>query len=75
MAHLFEDETAVRWWLPNDIGFSPILQSVRAFADERSCSPASAQEGRHVQDMKDTFDALVNLRLRDPKMDSLDGED
>lgn len=70
MAHLFEDETATRWWLPNDRGFSPILQSVRAFADERTTNPASPQD-RHVQDMKDTFDALVHLRLQDPKLDSL----
>ncbi|KAJ4387151.1 hypothetical protein N0V93_007740 [Gnomoniopsis smithogilvyi] len=75
MAHLFQDETAVRWWLPNDQGFSPILQSVRAFADERSYSPSSEQEGRHVQDMKHTFDALVGLRLQDPKMDSPESED
>ncbi|KAJ4422283.1 hypothetical protein N0V82_003038 [Gnomoniopsis sp. IMI 355080] len=75
MAHLFQDETAIRWWLPNDQGLSPILQSVRAFAEDRSFSPASPQEGSHVQDMKDTFDALVNLRLQDPKMDSLDEED
>lgn len=74
MAHLFQDETAVRWWLPNDQGFSPILQSVRAFADERSYSPASPQEGGPVQDMKDTFDALVNLRLQDPKIDNGDEE-
>lgn len=74
MAHLFEDETAIRWWLPNDQGFSPILQSVRAFADERSNSPASMQDSQ-AQDMRKTFDALVDLRLQDPKVDRLDEED
>lgn len=68
MAHLFEDETVVRWWLPNDEGFSPVLQSMRAFADERNHRPApsAAAASSDSQDMMEVFDALVDLRLQDP---------
>lgn len=72
MAHLFEDETAVRWWLPNDEGFSPILQSVRAFADERNRS-ATPTHPDNVRDLKDLFDAVVDLRLQDPIIESPGG--
>ncbi|CAK7199985.1 hypothetical protein SEUCBS139899_002673 [Sporothrix eucalyptigena] len=43
MAELFNDPSCVQWWLPNNEGFSPILQSVRAFADERNVTAVSAQ--------------------------------
>jgi hypothetical protein len=43
MAELFKDPTCVRWWLPNDEGFTPFLQSIRIFADERNATAASAQ--------------------------------
>lgn len=57
MAELFQDETVVRWWLPDDRGFTPMLQSVRAFADERNEAATSARtEG--LQDMKNVFAAL-----------------
>lgn len=53
MAELFNDPSCVSWWLPNNEGFSPILQSVRAFADERNVTAVSAQkenlrEVRHI---------------------------
>ena len=53
MSELFNDPSCVQWWLPNNEGFSPILQSVRAFADERNVTAVSAQtenlrEIRHV---------------------------
>lgn len=57
LAELFQDETVVRWWLPEDHGFTPILQSVRAFADERNAAATSARtEG--LQEMKNVFAAL-----------------
>lgn len=57
LAELFQDETVVRWWLPDDHGFTPMLQSVRAFADERNAAATSARtEG--LQDMKNVFAAL-----------------
>jgi hypothetical protein len=53
MSELFNDPSCVQWWLPNNKGFSPILQSVRAFADERNVTAVSAQtenlrEVRHI---------------------------
>lgn len=53
MSELFNDPSCVQWWLPNNEGFSPILQSVRAFADERNVTAVSAQienlrEIRHI---------------------------
>ncbi|EJT77731.1 hypothetical protein GGTG_02836 [Gaeumannomyces tritici R3-111a-1] len=43
MAELFNDEACVRWWLPNDEGFSPVLQAIRAFADERNATSVPTQ--------------------------------
>ncbi len=53
MAELFRDESCVRWWLPDDEGFSPILRSIRTFADERNATAVTAQtenlrEMRHI---------------------------
>ncbi|KAF6814442.1 C6 finger domain-containing protein [Colletotrichum musicola] len=53
MAELFHEPSCVRWWLPNDEGYSPILQSVRTFADERNANAISTQmenlrEVRHI---------------------------
>ena len=53
MAELFNDPACAQWWLPDNEGFSPILQSVRAFADERNATAVSAQnenlrEIRHI---------------------------
>ena len=44
MAQLFRDPACERWWLPDDQGFSPILQSIRAFADERNAAAVTAQQ-------------------------------
>ena len=44
MSQLFRDPACERWWLPNDEGFSPILQSIRAFADERNAAAVTAQQ-------------------------------
>lgn len=33
-----------RWWLPNDEGFTAILQSVRNFADERSNTAVNSRQ-------------------------------
>lgn len=53
MAELFKDESCLRWWLPNDEGFSPLLQNIRAIADERNATAIltqreSLQQIRHV---------------------------
>ncbi|KAK4231403.1 adhesion and hyphal regulator 1 [Podospora fimiseda] len=49
MAELFGDEMCVRWWLPNDEGYTPLLQSLRAFADERNAMAASTQRDSLTQ--------------------------
>lgn len=49
MAEHFSDESCIRWWLPNDEGFTPLLQSIRAFADERNAMAASTQRDTLTQ--------------------------
>lgn len=73
LAQLFDDETAVRWWLPNDEEFTPILQSVRAFADERNRS-AQPSHPEQKREMKDLWDAVMNMRLHD-RIDERPGEE
>ncbi|KAH7238275.1 hypothetical protein BKA59DRAFT_514572 [Fusarium tricinctum] len=53
MAELFREPSCVRWWLPNEEGFSPVLQEIRNFADERNAAAVTAQqesirEVRHI---------------------------
>lgn len=73
MAQLFDDDSVMRWWLPNDQGLSPVLQCVRAFADERNRSAVSTH-AEQVRDMTDLFNAVVNLRLQNPILEGSDGE-
>jgi hypothetical protein len=42
-AEIFQDHTCIHWWLPNEEGMTPIVRSVRAFADERNGNPVSEQ--------------------------------
>lgn len=53
MAELFGDHSYVRWWLPNDEGLTPLLKSLRLFADERNATATTPQsenlrEIRHI---------------------------
>ncbi|KAM3432800.1 hypothetical protein MY4824_006317 [Beauveria thailandica] len=57
IAELFRDDSATRWWLPDDEGFSPMLQSIRNFADERHNATAGAHLD-YVQVMGKLFDKL-----------------
>ncbi|OAQ97962.1 hypothetical protein LLEC1_00518 [Akanthomyces lecanii] len=57
MARLFHDGAATRWWLPDDEGFSPMLQSIRNFADERHNAAASVQPD-YVKGMGKLLDKL-----------------
>ncbi|KAM3497380.1 hypothetical protein MY10362_009269 [Beauveria mimosiformis] len=57
IAQLFRDDNAARWWLPDDQGFSPMLQSIRNFADERHNAAADVQLD-YVQVMGKLFDKL-----------------
>jgi hypothetical protein len=44
MAQLFRDPSCEHWWLPNDEGFNPVLQSIRGFAEERNAAAVTAQQ-------------------------------
>jgi phosphodiesterase/alkaline phosphatase D-like protein len=57
MAEVFDDESCVRWWLPNDEGFSPLLQNIRAIADERNAMAVSAQR-EALQQMRSVFSRM-----------------
>ncbi len=57
LAKLFHDEDARRWWLPDDEGFSPVLQSIRNFAEERHNAAATVQLD-YIQVMGKLFDRL-----------------
>ncbi|KUI60324.1 hypothetical protein VP1G_07532 [Cytospora mali] len=57
MAERLQDESVVRWWLPDEQGFSPIIQSIRQFADERNASAVSAQS-ENLREIKTVFAAM-----------------
>ncbi|KAJ9138929.1 C6 finger domain-containing protein [Pleurostoma richardsiae] len=58
MAELFRDQSCLRWWLPNDEGFSRTLQSIRAFADERNATTAVSAETENLREIKHIFAAM-----------------
>ncbi|VBB83871.1 Putative protein of unknown function [Podospora comata] len=60
MAELFADDTCTRWWLPNDEGFPPLLQNIRAYADERNAMAATTQRDT-VQQIRHVF-SRMNIR-------------
>lgn len=47
----------MRWWLPNDEGYYPILQAVREFIDYRARVPQDNVQS-DLRDMKGLFKAL-----------------
>ncbi|KAL2754286.1 hypothetical protein ACRALDRAFT_2043311 [Sodiomyces alcalophilus JCM 7366] len=53
MGEMFREPSCARWWLPNDEGYTPVLQAVRSLADERNAAAINAQqenlrEVRHI---------------------------
>lgn len=44
MAVLFRDKSCEHWWLPDESAFSPILRSIRSFAEERNAAAVTAQQ-------------------------------
>ena len=46
-----------QWWLPDDIGYPPIIRAIRAFIEERTTRPRN-QEGEDVRSMKAMFSKL-----------------
>lgn len=61
VAELFGDPALERWWLPNDEGFSPILQSIRGFADERNAIAVTAQQ----ESLREIRQIFAKLDLND----------
>ncbi|KAK7956194.1 uncharacterized protein PG986_005416 [Apiospora aurea] len=59
MALIFRDPSCIHWWIPNDDGFTPILQETRAFADERNGVPVSKQS----EDVRDMASVFAKMRL------------
>lgn len=62
-SQIFQDPSCVQWWLPNDEGLTPIVRSVRAFADERNANPVSEQT-ENLREMSAIF-AKMGLGQRD----------
>lgn len=62
-SQIFQEPSCVNWWLPNDEGLTPIVRSIRAFADERSTNPVSEQTD-NVREMSSIF-AKMGLGSRD----------
>ncbi|KXX75442.1 Adhesion and hyphal regulator 1 [Madurella mycetomatis] len=57
MAELFSDESCVRWWLPDDEGFTPLLRNIRAIADERNAMALSTQK-ESLQQIRHVFSRM-----------------
>ncbi|KAM0261653.1 hypothetical protein ACHAQJ_002104 [Trichoderma viride] len=58
MAEIFGDPSCAQWWLPNEQGFTPILQSIRSFADERNARAVNTQQV-NLREVKHLFDKLI----------------
>ncbi|KAG6008367.1 hypothetical protein E4U21_004571 [Claviceps maximensis] len=62
LAQLFRDPSCARWWLPNDEGLTPVLQAVRAFADERNTAAVNAQY-ENIREVRHLFAKLENAEM------------
>lgn len=58
MAELVEDQACLRWWLPDDDGYTPLLQSLRAVADERNSTALAAQSDSRLQQTRHVFSRM-----------------
>ena len=68
MASYFRDPSCVRWWLPNDEGFTPILQSLREFADQRNAVAVTAQQ-ESVREATYLYQKMSEMDLGDSPRD------
>ncbi|KAI0152359.1 hypothetical protein F4776DRAFT_659285 [Hypoxylon sp. NC0597] len=59
MAEIFREPSCIQWWLPNDEGLSPVLRSIRAFADERNANPVSQQ----TESLREISAIFAKMRL------------
>ncbi|KAM0277106.1 hypothetical protein ACHAQH_006050 [Verticillium albo-atrum] len=64
MGVLFGAPECERWWLPNDEGFSPLLQAIRNLADERNATAINAQE-ENLREVRHIFAKMQLAEGRD----------
>jgi hypothetical protein len=57
MAALFQDQSCMQWWLPNDELYPPIIRSIRRFVEERT-SEARDQHSEDLRDIKAIFSSM-----------------
>ncbi|KAM0810472.1 hypothetical protein AB5N19_10821 [Seiridium cardinale] len=69
-SQIFQDPSCAHWWLPNEEGLTPILRSIRAFADERNANPVSEQT-ENLREMSSIF-AKMRLDRRDESSSPLE---
>ncbi|KJZ79889.1 hypothetical protein HIM_00603 [Hirsutella minnesotensis 3608] len=62
MAQLFGDPSCAHWWLPNEEGLTPVLRSIRNFADERNAAAVDAQL-ENIREVRHLF-AKLELGIR-----------
>ncbi|POR37548.1 Uncharacterized protein TPAR_02253 [Tolypocladium paradoxum] len=67
MAEVFRDPSCAHWWLPNDEGLTPILQSIRTFADERNVAAVNAQQ-ENIREIDET--RLFRARRPESQLDT-----
>lgn len=56
MSELWGEDVS-RWWLPNDEGFPPVIQSIREFIEYRMLKPADELQ-ENVREMKALFQSM-----------------
>lgn len=64
----FQDPSCMRWWLPNDENFPPIIQTIHDFVSERTAG-AKDKSTEDLRDMKAIFSTL-NLDEGSPPVSS-----
>ena len=69
MSEMWHDPSVTTWWLPNNEKFHPILQSIRAFSEERASRPRD-DKGEGLRDMKAIFSKLNISDSTSPPQDS-----
>jgi hypothetical protein len=57
MALLFRDPSCENWWLPDENGFTPVLRSIRNFAEERNAAAVTSQQ-ESLREIRHIFASL-----------------
>lgn len=57
MAEMWHLPEIHHWWLPNDEGFSPLLQEIRAFSQQRTSLQVD-QSSEKIRDISAIFSGL-----------------